>query len=660
MNSDLIFKLKAKTEGEAALVNFDKRLKSIETTSTRMSKSFGTAATYLKGFITFAVIRQAVDYGKGIINIADGLGELSQKTGISANALSGYQEAAKQAGLSQEGLVGALRKFSIAAATARSGSSEVSSAFRSLGISAEELKTKSPEQLMARLSDNFVKLKDGPEKAALAVKLFGKSGTDMIPFLNQGSQALGEFALGFSGDFVARADQFNDTLSQMSSSLKKSFGKGLETLLPTLQNILDTFNKFPSIGVDVKMIFEGIGEAFRLGALAASNFTSLGASAIDTVTTMARQAKAVLSGNFAEGERLERARESREAARYKAASQRQAGLLRNSRLFGDDQIEMIRLREQISTAPGTPKRKTMAPKLSDSSEVNKMDSYIKLKQEENKQLKESLNDYKLTTLELNKLKSARDLDKEAIKASKGMTQEQTSELLKQNESIKEQRKSLIEQQYDQERSFGYGATKAFRDYIESATDAAKSTQKVFGMMFQGIEDAMYDFVRTGKVTFQAFADAILEELTRIAIRQQIIAPIAGALFGSPGGGGGGAGVGSFRGGYTLLANGGVMSENGLAKLNTYAKGGVARSPQLALFGEGSTPEAFVPLPDGRNIPVKMQGGGGVSVSVNVNMGSGETDSKSNSDQGKVLGIAIANAVKSELLKQKRPGGLLAG
>lgn len=40
----------------------------------------------------------------------------------------------------------------------------------------------------------------------------------------------------------------------------------------------------------------------------------------------------------------------------------------------------------------------------------------------------------------------------------------------------------------------------------------------------------------------------------------------------------------------------------------YATGGIARSPQLALFGEGGTAEAFVPLPDGRRIPAYVRGG----------------------------------------------------
>jgi hypothetical protein len=42
-------------------------------------------------------------------------------------------------------------------------------------------------------------------------------------------------------------------------------------------------------------------------------------------------------------------------------------------------------------------------------------------------------------------------------------------------------------------------------------------------------------------------------------------------------------------------------------LKAYSKGGVANSPQLALFGEGRMNEAYVPLPDGRSIPVTMNG-----------------------------------------------------
>jgi hypothetical protein len=64
-----------------------------------------------------------------------------------------------------------------------------------------------------------------------------------------------------------------------------------------------------------------------------------------------------------------------------------------------------------------------------------------------------------------------------------------------------------------------------------------------------------------------------------------------------------------------FANGGIMTGAGPLPLNKYAMGGIANSPQLAMFGEGRTPEAYVPLPDGRSIPVTMRGGGGGAISL---------------------------------------------
>jgi len=93
----------------------------------------------------------------------------------------------------------------------------------------------------------------------------------------------------------------------------------------------------------------------------------------------------------------------------------------------------------------------------------------------------------------------------------------------------------------------------------------------------------------------------------------------GSLFGggaSGGAGGGGlAGVTSLFSSGFAFANGGVMTSAGPLPLRRYAAGGVADSPQLAMYGEGSKPEAFVPLPDGRSIPVAMKGGGGQNISL---------------------------------------------
>jgi len=58
-------------------------------------------------------------------------------------------------------------------------------------------------------------------------------------------------------------------------------------------------------------------------------------------------------------------------------------------------------------------------------------------------------------------------------------------------------------------------------------------------------------------------------------------------------------------GYRTFAGGGIMTAHGELPLRQYAGGGVATSPQVSVFGEGSTPEAYVPVPSGR-IPVEVR------------------------------------------------------
>jgi lambda family phage tail tape measure protein len=200
-----------------------------------------------------------------------------------------------------------------------------------------------------------------------------------------------------------------------------------------------------------------------------------------------------------------------------------------------------------------------------------------------------------------------------------------------------------------------GMTDAFKDFAEKSTEHGRMFGEATTRAFNGMTEALTDFTMTGEADFKKLANSIVRDLIRIQVQSQIVGPISGVLGGFFGGGQ------ATTPGYTgpmALANGGVMSGRGAMSLKSYAYGGIANSPQLALFGEGSTPEAFVPLPDGRRIPVVMSGNTGASnVVVNVNMESGQ--SAVTGDDGALLGKAVANAVQAELIKQKRPGGILS-
>jgi hypothetical protein len=129
-------------------------------------------------------------------------------------------------------------------------------------------------------------------------------------------------------------------------------------------------------------------------------------------------------------------------------------------------------------------------------------------------------------------------------------------------------------------------------------------------------------LRQGKSAADALRDSlsrVLDQVIQIAERQLVTSLFGasgqngGGLFGgllqsmfggsSLAGGGGGffSGLGSLFG----FADGGVMTAQGPLPLRRYADGGIARSPQIALFGEAGVPEAFVPMPDPRGVRVVL-------------------------------------------------------
>jgi hypothetical protein len=192
-----------------------------------------------------------------------------------------------------------------------------------------------------------------------------------------------------------------------------------------------------------------------------------------------------------------------------------------------------------------------------------------------------------------------------------------------------------------DKTFGESFKEKVKGYTDSVKDLGGALGSIAVDALTNLEDRLLEFVTTGKLKFKEFIASVLSDLAKLALRLAIVNTIK-AIF--PGAG---------------FAMGGIMTNDGPVPLKKYARGGIANSPQVALYGEGSMPEAYVPLPDGRRIPVAMQGGGGGNTTVNVSVDAKGSQVQGNAGQGEKLGRAISQAVQAELIKQRRPGGLLA-
>lgn len=115
-----------------------------------------------------------------------------------------------------------------------------------------------------------------------------------------------------------------------------------------------------------------------------------------------------------------------------------------------------------------------------------------------------------------------------------------------------------------------------------------------------------------------------------------------------------SGVGSLVGSIFKSAKGNVFAQNGIVP---YAKGGYIGRPTLSLMGEAG-PEAVLPLRRGRGGRLGVETSGGGVGNVVVNVDAKGTSAQGDSQSASQLGRAIGAAVQAELIKQKRPGGLL--
>lgn len=161
-----------------------------------------------------------------VARVGDEFFKLSQKTGGSVEALTALDYAAKLSDVSTEGMTKALQKLSVAMFDTQINGVEGSAALRALGVSATDVngQIRPTEQVLLDLADKFSAMPDGADKAALAVKLFGKEGLSIIPFLNQGragitalmeeAQRLG---LVMSEDVARASEVFNDNLTRLSA-----------------------------------------------------------------------------------------------------------------------------------------------------------------------------------------------------------------------------------------------------------------------------------------------------------------------------------------------------------------------------------------------------------------------------------------------------------
>ncbi len=724
MDMNVALKISAGVTGQQAVDQLRTSMDRLSGSANMIKGAFAAlgGAAVLAGFV--GMIKGAIDTGDHLFDLSqktgiavedlDALGFAAELNGSSLDQVSGAlsklsKNMAEAAGGSKEA-IGVFKQFGISQAELKSGSVTLTDAMARIA------------DKIASMPDGWQKTAAAQKafgKSAADIVPLLNAGGDAIR--DARAQLEGYGAL-FTGGFAAAADDFNDKMAlmrRMAGALSLSFAKELLPVMSGfLQGLIDAKTRVGDVAGDsslaewASVAAQGIAALVDVIKVAAQAVMAilgsfkavwadieLGGSFIakGPAAIFSQDARDELSGALAERNKI-----------VEEANQRYVTLwkMNGSATFDAVKAQMDKLKSTMKDAGDSTKGKgglgggfdfsagketeftklkqQLEEQLSKTGELTKMQeiaSLLETKRFEDldkNQRKQLINLAKeidskatlqkidelnrkekgsiellqlegqkadMTAREYEKLVAAKKHQLEVAEATKRMNEEDAASYRQVADALFKTKQAVEDLNYANSRTFGAGAKRAFNEYLENIKDVSKSVEQAFGNAFKGIEDALVSFVMTGKLNFKSLALSIIQDMARILIQQQIMAPLMAATKAAFG-----------------FADGGIMTSGGPQPLKKYANGGIANTPQLALFGEGRMPEAYVPLPDGRTIPVTMQGGTGTGSvnNVTVNVSVENAGEQVNNEQGAGnLGRVISNVVKAELINQKRPGGLLA-
>lgn len=169
---------------------------------------------------------------------------------------------------------------------------------------------------------------------------------------------------------------------------------------------------------------------------------------------------------------------------------------------------------------------------------------------------------------------------------------------------------------ESENTFAAGAERAILKLQKQYSDVGSMVEQTITNAFGNAERAIDEFARTGKLNVKDFITSFIADIAKLILRLLILKPLLDSISQYFGMSPQPLNFGGASSASIPMAGGGLPG---------YANGGVSHGPQLAMVSEGRyRHEAHVPLPDGRSIPVEMNGGSGnLNLTVEIYRGEGD-------------------------------------
>ena len=244
----------------ARTTGLQKGLKKGETQMQRFKQVAGNVAAGIAAAFSINALRNMIN---DFAELGDSFDKMSQRTGVSVEALSGLKFAAEQSGASIETVEMGIRNMQRVLLDVQQGSTTAARTLQDLGLNIQQLQTLSPEQQFLQMAQAISKVQDPSRQAALAMELFGRSGTQLLPMLQQGEAGIEaliaearRLGIVMSQEDARAAAEFTDAMNRLSSVFKGIATQVASVITPILTKLS---NLFTSLDATTRGIVVQIG-----------------------------------------------------------------------------------------------------------------------------------------------------------------------------------------------------------------------------------------------------------------------------------------------------------------------------------------------------------------------------------------------------------------
>lgn len=233
--------------------------------------------TGLGGLAAFFSAGAVISQVKSVVDELDRIADAAPKIGVSTQTLAELGYAAKLSGADALELEGAMGKLNLKISEAVGGNKEAVKIFAALGVQLKDAdgKVRATDAVMEDLADTFKALPEGPQKSALAVEFFSKTGASLVQFLSKGSSGIRELREEFvalsGGPIDGAADlagSFNDQMDKLSVVTQAATMRFGAELLPTLVEVAGMFTATGDGAL-------GLGDGMSLASTAGAGLRTL-------------------------------------------------------------------------------------------------------------------------------------------------------------------------------------------------------------------------------------------------------------------------------------------------------------------------------------------------------------------------------------------------